>query len=149
MGPIPIADTSEKYEAKKRGKIEGARQETFDAIDALKPYKGGNDLLWMLYKLTNIEKHRLLFTVGAQAAGIHLGQLVAAWAIPDKWPESARDVMESLDFIVLLTFAFCLFTLLLQGEETEQAPQLPAPLAQPLEQPCSHSQSVSGRFSTT
>ncbi len=50
---FPIADDAAKYEAVKRGKIKGARQETFDAIDALKPYKGGNDLLWILYKLKN------------------------------------------------------------------------------------------------
>lgn len=74
---FPIADDAAKYEAKKRGKIEGAAQESFDAIDALKPYKGGNDLLWILYRLNNIEKHRLLLTVGSQAEGIHLGQLMA------------------------------------------------------------------------
>jgi hypothetical protein len=74
---FPIQDDAAKYEAKKRGKIEGARQETFDAIDALKPYKGGNDLLWMLYRLNNIEKHRLLLTVGSHAAGVELSQLMA------------------------------------------------------------------------
>jgi hypothetical protein len=74
---FPIADDAAKYEAKKRGKIEGARQETFDAIDALKPYKGGNNALWALYRLNNIEKHRLLFTVGSQAAGVNLGHLMA------------------------------------------------------------------------
>ncbi len=74
---FPIAADAVKYEATKRGKMEGARQETFDAIDALKPYKGGNDLLWVLYRLNNIEKHRLLLTVGSQAAGINLGQLMA------------------------------------------------------------------------
>jgi hypothetical protein len=74
---FPVADDAAKYEAKKRGRMEGARQETFDAIDALKPYKGGNDLLWVLYRLNNIEKHRLLLTVGSQAAGINLGQLMA------------------------------------------------------------------------
>jgi hypothetical protein len=74
---FPIADDATKYEAVKRGKIKGARQETFDAIDALKPYKGGNDLLWVLHKLNNIEKHRLLLTVGSQAAGVHLGQLMS------------------------------------------------------------------------
>lgn len=74
---FPIADTFEKYEAKKRGKIEGAHPDTIAAIDLLKPYKGGNDLLWILYRLNNIEKHRLLLTVGAQAAGFHMGQWIA------------------------------------------------------------------------
>jgi hypothetical protein len=74
---FPISDDAAKYERIKRGKIEGARQETFDAIDTLKPYKGGNDLLWSLHKLNNIEKHRLLLTVGSQAAGVNIGQLMA------------------------------------------------------------------------
>jgi hypothetical protein len=47
---FPIADNAAKYKATKGGKIKGARQETFDAIDALKPYKGGNDPLWSLYR---------------------------------------------------------------------------------------------------
>jgi hypothetical protein len=70
---FPIADDAAKYEARKRGKVEGARQESIDAIDALKPYKGGNDLLWALYRLNNIDKHRLMLTVGSHSAGIHLG----------------------------------------------------------------------------
>jgi hypothetical protein len=74
---FPIADDAAKYDAKKRGKMEGARPETFDAIDALKPYQGGNHLLWKLYRLNNLEKHRLLLTVGSQAAGINLGQMLA------------------------------------------------------------------------
>ena len=42
---FPIADDAAKYEARKRERVEGVRQETLDAFDAVKPYKGGNDLL--------------------------------------------------------------------------------------------------------
>jgi hypothetical protein len=93
---FPVADDAEKYEAKKRGKIEGARQETFDAIDALKPYRGGNDLLWALYRLNNIEKHRLLLTVGSQAAGINLGQLMASH-LGGAFPAEAVATLESMN----------------------------------------------------
>ena len=75
---FPIQDTLDKYEAKKWGKIEGARQETIDAIDALKPYQGGNDPLWMLYRLNNIEKHRLLITVGSMFQSLDLGAHMSA-----------------------------------------------------------------------
>ena len=75
---FPIADDSTKYEAKKRGKIEGAAPETFEAIDSLKPYKGGNDLLWALYRLNNIEKHRLLITVGSMFQSVDLGAHMTA-----------------------------------------------------------------------
>jgi hypothetical protein len=70
---FPIADSSTEYESRKGGKIEGALKVTVDAIDAIKPYKGGNDLLWMLYRLNNIEKHRLLITVGSMFQSVNLG----------------------------------------------------------------------------
>jgi len=75
---FPIADDAAKYEAKKRRKMDGAWQETFDVIDALKPYKGGNDLLWMLHRLNNIEKHRLLITVGSIFQSLNLGAHTSA-----------------------------------------------------------------------
>ncbi len=96
---FPIADTAAKYEAVKRGKIEGARQETLDAIDALKPYKGGNDLLWILYKLNNIEKHRLLLTVGSQAAGVHLGQMMSG-LLGSTFPADAVAALESMNVFI-------------------------------------------------
>jgi hypothetical protein len=39
----------------------------------------------------------------------------------------SEDVQPIAHFNALLTFAFCLFTLPFQGEETEQAPQPPVP----------------------
>ncbi len=75
---FPIAHDADKYEANKCRGMEGARQQTLDAVDALKPYKGGNDRLWTLHQLNNIEKHRLLLTVGSQATGMNVGQLMAS-----------------------------------------------------------------------
>lgn len=74
---FPIQDDATNYEAKKHAKLQGATQATIDAIDALKPYKGGNDDLWILYRLNNIDKHRLLLTVGSCAGGVHLGRIGA------------------------------------------------------------------------
>ncbi len=93
---FPVADDAAKYEVGKRRKLEGAHQDTFDAIDAIKPYKGGNDLLWILYRLNNIEKHRLLLTVGSQAAGINLGQLMAGH-LGRTFPAEAVAAVESMD----------------------------------------------------
>jgi hypothetical protein len=93
---FPIADDFEKYEAKKRGKMQGADQKTFDAIDALKPYKGGNDTLWSLYRLNNIEKHRLLLTVGSHAAGINLGHLMTH-QFKDTFPPDAIEAFETMN----------------------------------------------------
>ena len=30
-------------------------------FDSVKPYKGGNDILWQLHRLNNIDKHRTIF----------------------------------------------------------------------------------------
>ena len=51
---FPIAIDEAKYDVIKHKKMKGASQKTFDMIDAIKPYKGGNDPLWTLYRLNNI-----------------------------------------------------------------------------------------------
>ena len=60
---FPIYDSPEKYKTDFVRKIKGMRQDAIDAIDAIRPYKGGNDALWRLHSLNNIDKHRLLITV--------------------------------------------------------------------------------------
>ena len=60
---FPIADGAAEYGSPFfRRKIDSMRKDAIDAIDALKPYKGGNDTLWRLNQLNNIDKHRLLVT---------------------------------------------------------------------------------------
>jgi len=60
---FPIAETETKYKTEKAGKVQGMRADAIEAIDRLKPYKGGNDALWRIHELDNIDKHRTLFTV--------------------------------------------------------------------------------------
>ena len=62
---FPVADSATEYEAKKVRKVEGMRPEAIEAIDEITPYKGGNDLLWKLWKLNNADKHRWVVTVGS------------------------------------------------------------------------------------
>jgi hypothetical protein len=96
---FPIRDSFEKYEADRRGKMQGAHVDTISAIDALKPYKGGNDPLWSLYALNVVEKHRLLLTVGSQAAGVHLGELCAMHS--DGFPPEAIAAFRSMDLYLM------------------------------------------------
>lgn len=60
---FPIAESFDTYEADKVRKIKGVRSDAAKFIDDLKPYKGGNDALWRIHELNNIDKHRMLFTV--------------------------------------------------------------------------------------
>lgn len=61
---FPIAHNAETYESKKAKCIGGARPEAVEAIDRLKPYQGGNEALWLLYKLDITDKHRSILAVG-------------------------------------------------------------------------------------
>lgn len=70
---FPIFDDAAKYQAGVNGKVHGMRQDAIDAINATKPYKGGNDTLWKLHKLDSIDKHRLLITVGAAFSAMNIG----------------------------------------------------------------------------
>jgi hypothetical protein len=46
-------------------KVGGASKAAIKHIFDLKPYRGGNDALWRLHRLNNIDKHRLLIALGA------------------------------------------------------------------------------------
>ena|SRR6185295_3135399 len=97
---FPIADDAVKYEAKKAGKIQGARQDIVDAIDLIKPYKGGNDLLWILYRLNSVEKHRLLLTVGSMSGSVNIGQIMHKHIVDDLsklWPGA---IVPAFDFFL-------------------------------------------------
>lgn len=83
----PVADSATEYPSLRNRKVKGARQDALDAIDATKPYKGGNDTLWRLHKLNNVDKHRLLITVGSNFRSADIGTVMTAqWkkAFPDK-----------------------------------------------------------------
>jgi hypothetical protein len=73
---FPIFDSATEYETGKGRKIEGMRPEAKQAIDAVKPYKGGNDTLWRLHKLNLTDKHRFLITVGSAFRSVDLGGFV-------------------------------------------------------------------------
>jgi hypothetical protein len=60
---FPIAKDFATYEADKPRKVKGMRDIAIRHIDNLKPYNGGNQLLWRIHELDNIDKHRMLFTV--------------------------------------------------------------------------------------
>jgi hypothetical protein len=60
---FPIAKDFATYAAEKVRKVEGMRPLAIQAIDNVKPYKGGNEPLWRIHELDNIDKHRTLFSV--------------------------------------------------------------------------------------
>jgi hypothetical protein len=73
---FPIFDSATRYEAGKLAQTKGMRQDAIDTIDAVKPYKGGNDTLWRLHRLTIVDKHRLLVTVGSYFQSVDIGPIM-------------------------------------------------------------------------
>lgn len=61
---FPIYDSAAKFKTESLSKTKGMRPDAIQAINAIRPYKGGTDELWRLHVLNNIDKHRLLVTVG-------------------------------------------------------------------------------------
>ncbi len=60
---FPICESLKEYEALLPGKIKQLGKTAVEAISLYKPYHGGNETLWLLGQLNNIDKHRLLVTV--------------------------------------------------------------------------------------
>ena len=97
---FPIFGSIAIYKAQAPEKVQGMRKDAVDAIDAIRPYKGGNDTLWRLHGLNNIDKHRLLITVGlayrfqsvTPKVLAYLGKAwsgrAGAWPTPESAPSS-------------------------------------------------------------
>lgn len=74
---FPIFDavpTTKKDQARFTGKIDGMADQAKNIIRNIKPYKGGDDVLWRLHALNNRDKHRLLLTVGTTVRPFNLGE---------------------------------------------------------------------------
>jgi|SRR5208282_5282761 len=73
---FPISEseplTNEQKSAFTR-QVEGMRQDAVEAIQRLKPYKGGDNTLWRLHRLNIIDKHRLLMAAATCVSRINQG----------------------------------------------------------------------------
>jgi hypothetical protein len=72
---FPITHSADSYKSKRTaGKVEGMERKAIAAIDKLRPYKGGNEPLWLLHKLDNTNKHSFILPIGEDViiAGVSL-----------------------------------------------------------------------------
>jgi hypothetical protein len=75
---FPIANDATSYNSKLRG-LRGMKSDAITMFNAIQPYKGGkDDKLWVLHKLSIIDKHRLLVTVGSAFQSLNLGGYMCA-----------------------------------------------------------------------
>jgi hypothetical protein len=59
---FPIFDDIAKYQSMDANKVRGMSQGALDAIDAARPFKGGNEALYTLHDLDIADKHHALLT---------------------------------------------------------------------------------------
>jgi hypothetical protein len=88
---FPIARSAQELETLVPGKVKGASQRAIDAIKAAKPYKGGNDALWLIHSLNNIDKHRVLIAAGSAYESFNIGALGNAF-MKERFPEGFDGV---------------------------------------------------------
>lgn len=71
---FPISKDETTYGAEKGRKTKGMSAGAVSAIDSVRPYGGsGNETLWHLHELNNLDKHRMLMTVGGAFASVDIG----------------------------------------------------------------------------
>ncbi len=66
---FPIRRDPKDWEVSGLAMVDGASQEAIEALRRIRPYEGGNALLYILHTLNNIDKHRLLLTVTLKNTG--------------------------------------------------------------------------------
>lgn len=93
--PIIDTDNPAQYNSAKARKVQGMSDAAKDAIDATKPYKGGDDTLWRLHKLNNIDKHRALMTAVAQVSGMAWDTRVRRQMIKGIYASSGRSITDA------------------------------------------------------
>lgn len=70
---FPIAKDLSRYEKESARKTKGISRRAKELINRIKPYKGGNNTLWKIHELNNIDKHRLLVAVGSSFGSMDIG----------------------------------------------------------------------------
>lgn len=95
---FPIGESAQDYVARKPRRMHGASAASLAAIDALQPFRGGNERYWQLSRLNNIDKHRTLLTVGSHHRSVDLGRHAATEmlrAFPDM-PGRMADAVRNM-----------------------------------------------------
>ncbi|MFD5633541.1 hypothetical protein ACFWJM_05260 [Streptomyces sp. NPDC127077] len=69
---FPISETETKFHGDYERRLQGASASAVVAVQALRPFGGGDDRFWRLHKLDIEDKHRLLIPVGAAHASVNV-----------------------------------------------------------------------------
>jgi len=96
---FPIADGADRLETDviRRGNCRDIPTEIVDHFRALQPYRGGNDLIWLLNKYANESKHRLLTPIGMSSSDAFARTFSATsvdiYELPPRWDEQRNALV--------------------------------------------------------
>ena len=89
---FPICEGLGEYQSPRTERlVKGVAPSAKKPIDDTKPYHGGNDTLWKLHRLNNVDKHRLLITVGGAFRHMDIGPILMGHLIEGAKGQSVID----------------------------------------------------------
>jgi hypothetical protein len=91
---FPIAENASDYKPGGGRYVSGICDDAKEVLDALKPYKGGNDALWRLHRLDANDKHQLLAVIAAAYESFVVDFTEVLSIMDERWAEFGPWPME-------------------------------------------------------
>jgi hypothetical protein len=92
-GHFPFGSTLDEALSCKNFKCKDIPQDIFDVMISYKPFKGGNDLLWGLNKLSNLYKHEIVVPLITFSSGLTVvkGSMSGPATLGLKWDQAKNE----------------------------------------------------------
>lgn len=88
---FPVVELAKNYQSFATRALDGVRQEAIDLVAGTKPYKGGDDDLWHIHQMNNIDKHRLLLPAASFNQGLEVDVQGVRFLLPATRPLAFED----------------------------------------------------------
>ncbi|HEX9871123.1 MAG TPA: hypothetical protein VGC99_21505, partial [Candidatus Tectomicrobia bacterium] len=96
-----VYDSADEFKTSHDREVHGPRKPAVDIYKGLKPYKGGNDLLWLLHAADVVDKHRGLIpaysTVGTTIIDFSVGFRAPPRRLGLKWADPACPIEDGTE----------------------------------------------------
>ena len=87
---FPITKDAASFQTDLGKKLKGASPKALRFVQRLRPYQGGDDVLWMLHSLDITDKHKLILSVGAANRAVGFKPTTRG-----SWPKWMLEMMET------------------------------------------------------
>jgi hypothetical protein len=99
---FPVVEFAKDYQPLATRALKGVRQEAIDLVADTKPYEGGDDDLWHIHQMNNIDKHRLLLPAASYNQGLEVDVQGVRFLLPATRPlafENGKTLLFVADVI--------------------------------------------------